>query len=62
MPRKGDKKTKPDTASKKNTTDRLKAKGVPEALAKHLSGEDEDLTLEEIAERRISWQQNLPRG
>jgi len=50
---------KPVKADKVKTTARLEAKGVDKATAKHLSGEDEQLSAKEIADRRIAWQKTL---
>lgn len=56
------KKAKPTPGEKANSRARLVAKGVPRAKAKELTGEDEDLTREEIAARRIAWQRGLPKA
>lgn len=54
---------KPSKPEKAKTTNKLKAKGVPTAKAKELSGEDDDnLTAREIAERRIAWQRQLKKA
>jgi hypothetical protein len=52
---------KPLIAAKQIARQRLVGKGVALALAKWLSGEDENLTRQQIAQRRIEWQRTLQR-
>lgn len=50
------------TAQKRKERLKLEAKGVPRRKAKELTGEDEDLDDETIANRRIAWQRTLPKA
>lgn len=57
------KKDKPAKSEKTKTRQRLVAKGVDLAVAKHVSGVDDDtLDREQIAARRIEWQRGLPKA
>lgn len=53
------KNVKPVKAAKSAERAKLVGKGVPMGKAREITGEDEDLTQEIIADRRIAWQKGL---
>ena len=54
--------SRPTNAQKATIRDQLVSRGVPLAQAEMLSGELENISAGEIAERRIKWQKDLPKG
>ena len=52
----------PTSTQKAKLRARLVVQGVPVTQAEMLSGELEDITSGEIAERRIRWQKTLPKA
>ena len=53
---------RPTKAEKAASRGKLVAKGVDEATARQLVGEDGDVTREELVRRRIDWCKGLKRA